>query len=206
MTVFVSAIYGGYDSPKPAPPGKGYLFTDDPDIVAPGWEVIVDDRYPHLHPRLKAKAPKLQPHVFLPDEPVTTWVDGSMTLKPAAADIEPGLRFFRHPERDNVTEEAHVSTGMHKYAGLPVVLQASHYQASGLERGLWASGFHVRDITAPNVREFFDRWWAENLLWTYQDQLSLPYARQITGVDIVDIQWSLWSNPFFRLSEHNRGD
>lgn len=207
MTVFVTAIYGGYDYPKPGPPGKGYLFTDEADLVAPGWEVIVADPYPHLHPRMKAKAPKLQPHLFLPDEPATVWVDGSMHVLPAAADIDLWpLSFFRHPDRDNVAAEAAVSAGMSKYARTPVTAQADHYIARGLKPDLWASGFHTRDIAAPAVREFFDVWWHECLLWTYQDQLSLPWAQQRTGAVITDIPGWLWSNPYFKLLGHNRGD
>jgi len=207
MTVFVSAIYGGYDTPKPLTFGEGVLFTDDPDLDAPGWTVVVDRRYAHLHPRLQAKAPKLQPHVFHPDIPVSTWVDGSMLVNPAVESIEPaGLRFFRHPNRDNVLDEAHVSAGMAKYGGLPVYEQARHYVSQGLEPGLWASGFHVRGISQPGVVEFFDVWWRENLLWTYQDQLSLPWARQQTGVEIVDIPGDLYANPYFTLAAHTRDD
>lgn len=205
--IYVTAIYGGYDTPKPLTHGDGVLFTDDPDLDAPGWDVIVDRRYAHLHPRLQAKAPKLQPHVFHPEIPVSTWVDGSMTVHPPAGGLEPGpLRFFRHPQRDNVLDEAFVSQGMAKYAGLPVEAQARHYISLGIRPGLWASGFHIRDITTPDVRGFFDVWWRENLTWTYQDQLSLPWAAQETGIRIVDIPGNLWANPYFTLAPHTRDD
>jgi len=207
VTVYCSAIYGGYDDPKPAPPGEAFMFTDDPNLVAPGWRVVVKDPFPHLHPRLKAKAPKCLPHVFLPEHPATVWVDGSMTVHEEANDIEPAaLRFFRHPKRDNVAAEAAVSACMGKYQGLPVVLQANAYLAGGIRPELWASGFHLRDIREPGVVGFFERWWHENVLWTYQDQLSLPWARQLCLVDIVDLGYGLYTNPWFTIAEHRRGD
>lgn len=204
MTVYVSAIYGGYDHAKPPPPGDAVMFTDNPNLQAPGWDIRVDTRYPHLHPRLQAKAPKLLPHVFLPEHPRTVWIDGSITVT-ADVDIAP-LGFFRHPARCNVANEAAVSMMMHKYAGLPCVEQANSYLAGGLPEGLWASGFHTRDIDAPNVVEFFDRWWHENVLWTYQDQLSLPWARWKAGVEITDLAYGLYTNPWFTIGDHLRGD
>ena len=108
--------------------------------------------------------------------------------------------------RDTVDAEAAVSRQMTKYAGLPVVEQANAYLASGLLPGLWASGFHTRDITRPGVIEFFERWWYENVLWTYQDQLSLPWARQRIGVEITDLPHGLYNNPWFRIGAHTRED
>ncbi len=204
--IYVSAIYGGYDVPKPAPPGDAVLFTDDHRLDAPGWEVRVQNPYPHLHPRLRAKAVKCLPHQFHPDLPQTVWVDGSIHMHgDDGLEMSP-LGFFRHPNRDTVDAEAAVSQQMAKYAGLPVVEQANAYMAAGLFPGLWASGFHTRDITRPGVVEFFDQWWHENLLWTYQDQISLPWARQCAGVDITDLPYGLYNNPWFRIGTHTRDD
>lgn len=203
--VWVSAIYGGYDKPKPPPPGVGYLFTDDPFLKAPGWEVILHDPYPHMHPRMKAKAPKCQPHIFLPQEPVTVWVDGSMILTPEAADVPlHPLGFWSHPHRDNIYDEAEVSAGLVKYHGLPVREQVETYKAEGLphDHGLWASGFHTRDIRVPGVIDFFNRWWHECVLWTYQDQLSLPYARWKARVPIQQLPHALYANPYFTMEAH----
>lgn len=205
MTVWVTAVYGDYDTPKPPPPGKGYLFTENPNFVAPGWEVIVHDPYPHLHPRMKAKAPKLQPHIFLPHEPATVWVDGSMVLFDKAAEVLMyPLGFYPHPQRISIVDEAHVSEGLPKYHNLPVREQAYSYMDAGLPplHGLWASGFHTRDIREPGVIEFFDIWWHECLLWTYQDQISLPYARWRANVTIDHLPGSLYANPYFTIEAH----
>lgn len=207
MNTFVSAIYGQYDTPPPPPPGPGVLFTEDYSLAAEGWEVRVTDPFPHLHPRLKAKAVKCQPHRFHPEHPKTIWCDGNMHVQEAANDLDIyPLGFFRHPDRDNVAEEANVSRSMEKYRGLPVIEQANAYLAGGLPRGLWASGFHTRDISVSGVVEFFDAWWLENILWTYQDQLSLPWAKHTTCVDIVDLDGSLWASPWFGIGRHNRAD
>lgn len=204
--IYVAAIYGGYDIPKPPPPGDAILFTDDRTLEAPGWEIRVADPFPHLHPRLKAKAVKCLPHEFHPEHAKTVWIDGSMHVHgDDGLEVYP-LGFFRHPQRDTVSAEAGLSRQMTKYAGLPVVEQANSYLAAGLLPGLWASGFHTRDINHPGVVEFFEAWWHENILWTYQDQISLPWARQKTGVEITDLPHGLYNNPWFRIGAHTRED
>jgi hypothetical protein len=91
---------------------------------------------------------------------------------------------FPHPDRDCVFEEAMVSAGMLKYRGLRLEQQVDGYRGRGIQphAGLHACGVIARKEPLPaKLRHATEVWWAENLEWTYQDQLSLPFVLASVG-------------------------
>ena len=194
----VSAIYDGYDLLKPVLPQAGVdvewiLVTDDEvlreESRALGWRVVFEPR-PGVHPNRAAKHPKYEPWKYT-DAPVSVWVDASFRVvsdrfaveaTAGLTDDEP-IAQFQHPWRDCLFAEADASVGLAKYAGEPSLEQAESYRAAGHPEGwgLWATGVIARRHTEA-VRKLGWLWLAETYRWSFQDQISQPFALRETGL------------------------
>lgn len=191
----VTAIYDSYDELKPTLPQKGVsvdwvLVTDDEALqdtpTARGWRVVFEPR-PGVHPNRAAKHAKYEPWKYTQAER-SVWVDASFRIvseqfaAEALAHADP-IAQFQHPWRDCLYAEAKESAGLAKYAGEPVLEQADHYSEMGHPEswGLWATGVIARQHTDA-VRELGARWLHETYQWSFQDQISQPYALRETGL------------------------
>jgi hypothetical protein len=203
----LTSVYGGYD-PVVRPPQQTidveWVCVSEHEAPAP-WRTVVEWR-PHLHPRMAAKFPRCRPDLYT-DADVTVWLDASARIKSpdtierliAATDR---LGMFRHPERQNIRDEANYSAGMEKYRDLPMTQQVDAYQAAGMPgNGLWATGCIVR--TEP-MRDLGDRWLAEMWRWGWQDQLSIPYVLWQAGITPSTLPGDLWSNDLVEWSYSER--
>jgi hypothetical protein len=210
-----TAIFGGHDDlkPQPACPGVDFVcFTDDEELESSQWRVVPSEpRYEQ--PRLSAKWFRMHPHVVLPEYRFTIWIDGSFTVKrDGFADRvlgclgESGFALPRHPVRDNLLDEAEVSLAMEKYHGQPIREQVEHYRAEGLDPhvGLWMTGLLVRDNANERTRRADEMWMEENLRWTLQDQISLPYVFWKLGVepDEIPLTGNPGNNDLFVVGRH----
>jgi hypothetical protein len=207
MTVaVVTAIFGGYDQPKPPCPQTVdctfTLVTDNPDNAA-GWETVCvyDDR----HPRVAAKEPKLRPWRYA-DGDAWIWVDGAFRIdsptfvEDVIAETEL-IGQWKHPNRDCIYPESAVSQQMVKYFNTPVEKQAHHYCAVGHppQWGLWATGLIVYRQPLDYLA---DLWWAEINRWGYQDQISQPVALRRAGLRPTELPHELWANPWLSWHPH----
>jgi len=193
----ITAIYDGYDELKPVMPQAGadveWICVHDgtpPDAeAAAGWTLVYEPR-PGVHPNRAAKHPKYEPWRYT-DAPVSLWVDASFRVvsdqfaveaTAGLTDVEP-IAQFAHPWRDCLYAEAKESAGLAKYAGEPVLEQADHYSEAGHPEGwgLWATGVIARRHTDA-VRELGARWLHETYQWSFQDQISQPFALRETGL------------------------
>ena len=192
----LTAIYDGYDELKPVLPQAGVdvdwvLVTDTPPSAVPdlGWRVVYEPR-PGVHPNRGAKHPKYEPWKYT-DAPVSIWVDASFRIvsdqfaveaTASLSDEEPIAQFV-HPWRDCLYSEAKESAGLAKYAGEPVLEQAESYRAAGHPEnwGLWATGVIARRHTEA-VRKMGWLWLAETYRWSFQDQISQPFALREKGL------------------------
>jgi hypothetical protein len=194
----ITAIYDGYDSLKPVLPQAGadvewILVTDDEALReesrVQGWRVVFEPR-PGVHPNRAAKHPKYEPWKYTSAD-VSLWVDASFRVvserfaveaTESLTEAEPIAQFV-HPWRDCLYAEAKESAALAKYQGEPVLEQADHYSEAGHPEswGLWATGVIARRHTAA-VRELGARWLAETYAWSFQDQISQPYALRETGL------------------------
>ena len=191
----ITAITGGYDTLKPVMPQTGVdaewiCFTDGeplPDAdAAKGWTMLCEPRRGR-HANREAKRPKLRPWEFT-STPASIWIDASFRVVSDRFAVEAlayahPIAQFVHPWRDCLFAEAKESAGLAKYAGEPVLEQADAYSLAGHpERwGLWATGVIARRHTAT-VRELGGRWLHETEQWSFQDQISQPYALRETGL------------------------
>jgi len=204
-----STIFGGYDAPKPPRPHPAVtewrLYTDDPQLYAPGWCVVVEPS--SGHPRMRAKRRKCCPPT---DEHFTLYLDGSIRLRDpellshALAILESGAPWamYPHPERTTIVEELAASVPMPKYRehAARMAEQVSHY---GSVDGLWACGILARDVRSPDVLAAGFDWLEECERWTYQDQLSLPVVLARHGVTPTAMTLGgLWGNPHFTVEPH----
>lgn len=223
----LSANMGGYDEPRRWPlqtvDHERVIVTDSPAVVehaAADGEVdrCVFERRPHLHPRMAAKIPKCLPFEYT-DADTVIWVDGSVQptsehfVQWMLANSSGPLSMFTHPLRTRITDEATASDWMAKYQGQDVHGQVAHYLADGHpdDFGLWATGLAVHRRTNSAVwshSEFGESWLAEQVRWTYQDQLSLPVVARRMDVRPRVIPGSLFSpeGMHFTLNAHRRDD
>jgi hypothetical protein len=190
----LTAIYDSYDELKPVLPQAGldveWICVHDgnpPD--AQGWTLVHEPR-PDVHPNRAAKHPKYEPWRYT-DAPVSLWVDASFRIVSGrfAVEATDGLTDeapiaqFVHPWRDCLFAEAQESAGLAKYAGEPVLEQAESYRAAGHPEnwGLWATGVIARQHTEA-VRKMGWLWLAETYRWSFQDQISQPFALREKGL------------------------
>lgn len=171
--VVYSANYGAFDLIRPQlVPVR--MFVDKPT----GFRMPGEPE----DPRAAAKLWKVRPDIACPDADVTIWIDGSMEVLRADF-VERCLYvlghadalFVPHPFRDDIYEEAELSTHLGKYAGQPLLDQVASYRKVGHPEhwGLAEAGLLVRRHNA-RVKALGEAWWAEIERWSLQDQLSLP--------------------------------
>lgn len=218
MTIaVVSSVYGGYDLPA-APVAQDVeaefiLVTDQPPADPGPWKVIEEPR-PQLHPRLAAKVAKCRPDRYS-DAEMTVWVDGHVQITSpsfvrwATTPLQRQravLAQLPHPQRRRIADEAHLSARLPKYQGLPALAQVASYLEAGFPDGwgLWATGIIARRTTR-DVQAFGDAWLAEQVRWTYQDQLSEAPLLWRAGLRPADLPGTLVGHWAFRLAHHSDG-
>lgn len=206
--VLYSAVYGGYDYPKPLPPGvTGVLYTDTA-VETPGWEVRVEPVELAPTPMLKAKFWKTHPFAANPEADIAVWVDGSMTLRRpdfvnacVQALGSDDLALMRHPERNCILAEADFAARLPRYYEENLVSHANDYLAQGhpLNWGLFALGnFAVRRTSA--TIQLFNDWWLACTERTYMDQVPFPpLLRHSTVPWNTNIPWWSW----WDYTDHN---
>jgi len=177
--IVYTSVYGNYDNLKSQPDiGADYIcFTDNPNLKSETWDIRYEPIYEHLHPRLRAKFHKL----ICPFDTLSLYIDGSIEIvNPNIIDelsnfLHNGWATYIHPSgRDCIKSELAESLPMEKYQDQPIKEQVDYYFSQGFPEhyGLWACGVMLRD---GKFDDFGSKWMLENLAWTYQDQISLPY-------------------------------
>ncbi len=204
----VSSCYGDYDSihiPPEQTVDCEWVLVTDRTYSLPIWRVQVEPR-PQLHPRMAAKVAKAHPEWYA-DADAYLWIDSNLSIKSskfvewATAPLkdEP-LAMRRCRERQSLIGEADVARGMDKYKGVPVQEQAHYYTSHGYpdQWGLWWTGLMAR---RSDCRNFGDAWLAEQLRWTYEDQISIPWVFWNMVIRPADLPIE-FPNPMFDITNH----
>ena len=214
--IVYTSIYGEYDNLKPQPDiGVDYIcFTDNPNLKSDTWDIRYEPIYQHLHPRLRAKFHKL----ICPFDTLSLFIDGSIEIvDPDIFDelsnfLHNGFAVYRHPSgRSCIKSELLESLPMEKYEGQPMREQVDYYFSQGFpeDYGLYACGLILRD---GRYDDFGSKWMLENLAFSYQDQLSLPYLqwREKFPLDVIELdQYQCFNSPgeeLFKIHGHLRND
>lgn len=188
-TAVYTSVVGDYDylGQHLFQDGVDYLFYTDgkSQPLQSEWKVkMLPDIY-HLHPRRVAKLPKTNPHFFsdLSSYKYTIWIDGGMEIisenfvTQLLSYLGDGLLLSPHFDmRDCAYGEATIRPA--KYASEPMDEQVNFYRADGFptNQGLYEGGIIARDMDNNRVRELGQMWYIHNLIFSYQDQISLPYC------------------------------
>jgi hypothetical protein len=213
--IVYTTIYGDYDNLKDQPDiGVRYVcYTDNPNLRSDVWEIIYDPIYPHLHPRLRAKFRKL----ICPFDTLSLFIDGSIEIvnpniiEELSKFLKNGWATYIHPSgRTCITTELAESLPMEKYQDLPLQEQVDYYFKQGFPKdfGLWACGVMIRD---GKFEDFGSKWMLENLAWSTQDQISLPYLvwKEKFPLDTIMLdQYACFNggDALFNIIGHKRDD
>ena len=151
-----------------------------------------------MTPRLKSKIPKMLEWQFI-DADWYVWMDSSVRLKEDADDIpqqiletarDNPLCFFKHSDGNSIRREVYrVLDSMKynhqylikRYSGEPLLEQMIHYYGDPefKDNQLLAGTFFAYHRTAAPM--LLD-WFHHNVIWSIQDQISLPYVLQKSGL------------------------
>ena len=180
-------------------------FTDRTDLSSQTWEVRSISTL-GIGPSRESRRPKLLPHLYLGEYDQSCYIDNSVILKTAPAEIfslldgqEADFLCVKHPWRNCVFDEAEevIRQGIDDEAR--VREQMDHYRKAGFpsEAGLIAGTFLLRRHNAPNMASFGDAWFAHVLRFSKRDQLSFPFVAHRLGLRYAALDLDLRSNRLF---------
>jgi len=186
-TCVFSANFGGFDNPV--------IHTAQTELIE--LHNFTDSNFPSrqhsMHPRLRARLPKIFGSELLPGYDRYIWLDGSIRLSQPdsvawfLSQLGDGeIAVFLHPSRATIHEEADylrtkIKAGSYyiraRYEGEDLDGQMREIEADSAyeDQHLYASGaFCFRPCSA--VREAMREWWYHTSRFHCIDQLAFPYA------------------------------
>ena len=172
-----------------------------------------------MHPRLRAKMPKMLQWAEFPGYDYYIWVDSKLRMdnpKAAEALVEAcsgkDACFFRHSARASIQLELnHVVDYLNqgsqyiidRYSGEDMASQVSSYLADPnfIDDSLFECGVFVyssKVVQNPDLN-LFKEWFYHNCIWSVQDQLSLPYLLQSFGINYGVLEGTVYKNKYLNL-------
>ena len=156
-------------------------FTDDPALRSKFWTVKLMPRGA-LDPARMAKKIKALPHRFLPGHDWSLYIDNTVRLKVAPAQLfdellapsASPLVCFRHPERDCVYQEADevIALGFDDPERVRAQMRIYRQRGYPAHNGLAKSAFLLRRHRDPSLAPVLECWHEQVLRHSKRDQLS----------------------------------
>lgn len=209
MIVVYTAIFGGSDSLKPAPPAdRCVCYTDDTKLAGAGWEIV--RRPPEKSARRAARVLKMSASEMFPNAEASVWVDGSIEICDWAylmADTDKAdIACFTHPDRSNCYDEGRKVVQLRIAHASKVHLALEIYRRDGFSpTALSTTGLFFRKHT-PAVAAFNALWRAHLDRFGTNDQVHVDYCAWKCGVPITYLAGHYRDNPYARYdkADHHR--
>lgn len=191
-----------YDTVKPItlPNIPHYLFTDNPNIEAKGYNIIPIEKTEDC--RLQRKI-KILGHPELDKHDVTIYIDASMTLRPTITQLlrtyKGGFVIGNHTTRNCVYAEGLACKALKKAPEDIINKQIAEYYENNypVGAGMYSSGFMIRDKSTKAMCEL---WYSKLEEHSHRDQLSLPWALWKTGTKPQAVRME----QFVTISQHKK--
>jgi hypothetical protein len=191
-----------------------YFFTDGQSSRR-GWRRVELPANAGLDNRRLSKLPKLNPHAydFLREYEYVIWIDGDMGVlnskfpEQIISYLSYGLLLSPHfDNRHCAYGEATIRPP--KYANEPLDKQVAFYRSEGFPEnfGLFEAGVQVRRMNSHGLIEFERLWLEQNMTFSYQDQISLPYSLWKTGLQYSALPKSFREYEWIHINAHKRED
>ena len=152
-------------------------------------------------PRRNAKIYKVLSHLFIETEH-SIWIDANVELKVPYRTLigllgDKDIAVFKHTDRDNINDEAHVCQQWNKddYDTIQEQIERYNYK----EKGLGACFILIRRHT-EKIKRLNEQWWAEICRGSVRDQISFPYVFR-DNVRYIEID-NMLDNKYFKRYGH----
>lgn len=199
MIVAYTAIFGGSDSLKQAPPAdRAICFTDVPPVDYRGWEIV--RREASAGARIAARLLKMTPHELFPNADASVWVDGSIRIHDWAKLVSHAethdVACLSHPDRSNCYDEGRLCIRLERANPSSVADALYLYDSDGFKpTKLSTTGLLYRKHT-PDVQSFNELWRQHLDRYGINDQVHVDYCAWKSGVKIGYLQGHYRDNPY----------
>ena len=208
--VLYSCVINHRDDPKPIDIHDGFrhvLFSDDPNIVATGWEVR-PPVWTSPDPVRTSRYHKHHPFDLFPKAEYAIWLDMTHwqyeSIRPLLTDKH--LTMHRHHQRSTAKDEADKCASYNFDKPDILKSQVTHYINEGFPDnvGLYITSCLIMRNTLDYIK-FSEMWWEEICRWSKRDQVSLPYCIWRTGITLGVIPGvdRNGHSPYFRIKSHS---
>lgn len=214
--VVYTCMFGGYDCVSAVNsrdwPCDFICFTDRPDLVSSGWQVILVENHSEA-PHIVSRRYKMLAHQYLPQYEYSLYIDSNIRLH---ADPSPlfarylanaNIAIAKHPERDCAYQELQECTLLGLVDVHTAHAQAQRYLQLGFPQhfGLNESGVIIRRHHAPDIVELMTHWQAEFLNGGKRDQFSFNYLVWKLNVHTSELNVGpRYSRRYFSIKFHTK--
>jgi hypothetical protein len=161
---------------------------------------------------IKAKHPKILPHLYFKNYDTSIWVDGNILPKKSIVNacakvlnVRP-MALHVHPRRKCLYEEIdHIKTMHWPFIDELLEMQFIDYFAEGMpaEFGLWECGILFRRHSDTKVKNAMELWWKEIIDRRQpRDQVGFAYTIWKTGLNIIGIHGDLRKKEYVDYVRH----
>lgn len=214
-SVVYTAVFGNYDRVAAVQRtwrGAFMCFTDNPDLVGSGWEVVRIEPGEE-GPAVASRRFKMLPHKYLGAFTRSLYVDANIALRRS-----PSVLFDKYLEghlmalpehrfRNCAYAEAQACVRDGLLAQEVAARQTAAYRAAGFpeNHGLTENNVIFRRHNDPDVIGLMEAWWKEYLQFGRRDQISLPFLLWQRAFAVAHIEEGpRVSREYFDLRLHGR--